>query len=632
MEIKFNKNDLLTLDTLRSLHSSNVSPNEKAKLISEKLMRYIIINEEVIYQFDKELILYNRIGNSKNGIKIDNYLITVVSQFISNSYDNLTNEEKNKAQENEKFTSIYTNNKINTYFPQLKTYLENSKINFKDPQLNKIHFKNCYYDFNSGKFRKRKEGKHFINYYIDREYFDPSEEAINKVKRDIKKIYPDKQDRDYLLMTYGLALTGQACKDQTILFLLGNGSGGKSTIIEICKLAFGKYVETVPSEFLSRNYTKIDKVINTYLKNPFIRISHMNEPEDTKFNDSLFKQWTDGKISSTSLYVDGTNQVTHYSKIAITSNTFPNIKIDSGTKRRIDSVTHKSKFIKRSDIEAGLEKIDETNHIYEGNENLLLELEKDEDYLNAFFFILSEYGYNCIHKIKVFGQSKNFEYTKEIILQNNDIIQDYIDRAILKTDSEKDRINREDIYKHFKEIYPKSHITQQQLQNSIKEKGFDYKCDLRANNMKGCFINIKFKSNNNVNFINGLDDQTPTEHQIKENNIKLVEENQELKSEIELLKDKIKKLEEQLNKKPEPKYESESEEEESEVEEEQPKPKNNEKPDPDGLDFFPDDDVLGSMINECMNSEGINDLILNKREPVRKGLQRFTNEDSCDFI
>jgi hypothetical protein len=33
-----------------------------------------------------------------------------------------------------------------------------------------------------------------------------------------------------------------------------------------------------------------------------------------------------------------------------------------------------------------------------------------------------------------------------------------------------------------------------------------------------------------------------------------------------------------------------------------------------------------------MNSEGVDDLKLNKRDPVRKGLQKFKNEDSCDFV
>ncbi len=131
----------------------------------------------------------------------------------------------------------------------------------------------------------------------------------------------------------------------------------------------------------------------------------------------------------------------------------------------------------------------------------------------------------------------------------------------------------------------------------------------------------------------GLDIKTPTE-------AKLAEENQELKSEIELLKDKIKLLETQLKAKPETKYESESEAEESEAEQVQKvkkvkEIKNEVKPDPDGLDYFPDDnndDVLGSMIEQCLTSEGIDDLVLNERDPVRKGVQRFNNDVSCDFI
>ena len=106
--------------------------------------------------------------------------------------------------------------------------------------------------------------------------------------------------------------------------------------------------------------------------NNFIRISHINEPEDTKIDDSLFKDHCDGKIQTTSLYKDGSNDFQHYSKMVFTSNTFPNIKIDSGSVRRVDSFTHTSKFIKDK------KSIDESKFIFYADLDFLKNVEKDE--------------------------------------------------------------------------------------------------------------------------------------------------------------------------------------------------------------------------------------------------------------
>ena len=117
----------------------------------------------------------------------------------------------------------------------------------------------------------------------------------------INKIYPNKADRDYLFMTLGLSLTGKSCSDQTMLFSIGVGSTGKSTIMELCKLLLEDYIFTLPKQTFTKGYAKIDKVLNTYAKRPYIRISHINEAEDAKINDSLFKDHCDGKIQTTSL-------------------------------------------------------------------------------------------------------------------------------------------------------------------------------------------------------------------------------------------------------------------------------------------------------------------------------------------
>ena len=522
--IKFETKDLLTFDEIEQLIIS-VRPNQKALIVSSKLINYLLINNDDFYRFDVEKVLYIKENND------DNYLITLITLFIEESYNNLSSKDQEILQLKYKksYDNIFRNIDVHKYLPQLLTYLTNNKINFSNAHLYEIHFQNGYFDFNTGTFKKRIQGKHFLNVYIKRDFNVPSKEDLDRVFSDIDKIYPNKADRDYLLMTLGLSLTGVSCADQTMLFLVGLGSTGKSTILELCKLSLEDYVFTLPKQTFSKGYSKIDKVMNSYLEKQHIRISHINEPEDTKIDDSLFKDFTDGKIQSTSLYKDGSNDFTHNSKLCSTSNTFPNIKIDTGTVRRINSYTHTSNFVKdRSDV-------DEKKHHYYADLNFLKDLETDEKYLNAFFNILSSYGYDWLTKKTIYAETENFKSTKNSIVSCNDIMQDFIDQHLIITRKDKDRISRVEMYDFFKSVNPKSFITPQQLFNQLKQKEIMFHDDYRHNKLKGCYTEIRFRNSSDPDIVEVDEAKVETE----ENNIDL---------KLKALEEENKALKEQLSK------------------------------------------------------------------------------------
>ena len=59
----------------------------------------------------------------------------------------------------------------------------------------------------------------------------------------------------------------------------------------------------------------------------------------SKIDDSLFKSFIEalGYVKTISLYKDGFNDIEHNSKVILTSNELPNIKIDSAVSSRIVS-------------------------------------------------------------------------------------------------------------------------------------------------------------------------------------------------------------------------------------------------------------------------------------------------------
>ena len=54
-------------------------------------------------------------------------------------------------------------------------------------------------------------------------------------------------------------------------------------------------------------------------------------------DDSIFKKFCEGICQITSLYKDGFNDIEHLSKVILTSNELPNIRIDTGVSSRIVS-------------------------------------------------------------------------------------------------------------------------------------------------------------------------------------------------------------------------------------------------------------------------------------------------------
>lgn len=539
--MKFQEKHLLTYAELELIITTPF-PSEKADIIKNKMKYYVLITEnenqkeKLYYRFDLDNVIYHK------EVYDENKIVTSISLLLEQSFKSLSDIERELMMNkySKLYRGIFKNSNITSWLPQVRVFLTNYDIQFNKPHLNEIHFKNGYFNLETNEFKAREIDKHFISHFINREYKETNDEMKEKVLSDIRKIYVDKEDLDYLLMTYGIALTGKSTTDQTILFLLGLGSSGKSTIIELIKLCCGDYIYTLPKQTFSKGYSKIDKVMNSYLKNPHIRLSHINEPEDVKIDESLFKDFADGNIQSTSLFQDGSNDFTHNSKLVFTANTYPNIIVDTGTERRVDSYTHMSNFVNDKEM------VDEKKNIYLGDKNFLSKAKTNEQYLNAFFKILVEYAYNLnTNKIK-YHQTENFKKTKSEVMCNNDIIQDFLDKSIIITNNDKDRIGKNEMYDLFKEEYPKKYLTNMQLFNSLKQKNLKYHSDYRKQGVKGCYIGVKY---NLKNYDSDDDDEDEPIKKLYPNLNKINEKD----NEVEELKKRIEELENMIKKKKEEK-------------------------------------------------------------------------------
>jgi phage/plasmid-associated DNA primase len=130
------------------------------------------------------------------------------------------------------FISTFSNAKISTYALQLIDKFKKDDI-IMDVTLNEIHFNNGYMDLLDLVFKQRDLTKHFVTQYIKRDYEPSTAPNRNIMMKEVRKIIPNKEDLDAVLMVFGSALTGDSCKEQTTMFILGNGNAGKSLFMSL---------------------------------------------------------------------------------------------------------------------------------------------------------------------------------------------------------------------------------------------------------------------------------------------------------------------------------------------------------------------------------------------------------------
>ena len=92
------------------------------------------------------------------------------------------------------------------------------------------------------------------------------------------------------------------------------------------------------------------------------------------------------------------------------------------------------------------------------------------------------------------------QVAKNDIVNSNDCIQDFIDKCLITDDN--GRIGKQEMRDAYVAMYPDKKISVLQMISALKDKGIEYKCDLRFNHVKGCFVGLSFKEEETSNALN----------------------------------------------------------------------------------------------------------------------------------
>jgi len=153
----------------------------------------------------------------------------------------------------------------------------------------------------------------------------------------LEKIMPDKRLRRFLQTWFGYCLTGDI-SEQVMVLLLGNGSNGKSTLLNCIDHVIGDYHMSLPIESLMRKEGKQGSGPSPDIARlPGARMVTTSEPETgAQFSESIIKQITGGEKIVARHLQESFFEFIPVFKVTVSMNNKPRIRgQDDGIWRRL---------------------------------------------------------------------------------------------------------------------------------------------------------------------------------------------------------------------------------------------------------------------------------------------------------
>jgi DNA primase len=173
--------------------------------------------------------------------------------------------------------------------------------------------------------------------------YDP-DAACATYDKALEKVQPDLTNRTYLHTVGGLCLTGDATPQQ-MWFWYGNGSNGKSTIVDIWSRLLGDYAQTIPIEtFLETGRSRTGDQATPHLVSLVgARLVRASEPaQGARLSESLIKEVTGGEPMKVRQLNKPFFDFKPQFKLIVSGNYKPEIRgIDEGIWRRVNLVPWK---------------------------------------------------------------------------------------------------------------------------------------------------------------------------------------------------------------------------------------------------------------------------------------------------
>ena len=305
----------------------------------------------------------HRWKRDKEGHHISKELSTTVAELYKTrgfywkkqaSLDSLDKDNLDKFESYSKTAFAIVNNLATTteknhFIKECSALLHNDK--FEEELLNEsahlLGFTNGVYDFKEKVFRNGRP-EDYISFSTNIKYvpYNPDSVEAQILKDFLAKVFVNEEMRIYSLDKMAMTLDGSIRSEQ-FLVATGNGSNGKTKLIELLSKALGDYYCIIPIALLTQKRAASNSAQCELERTKGRRFAVLQEPgESESINIGLMKELTGGdRIQARGLFKEPVEFKPQF-KMMLVCNDLPEVPSnDGGTWRRIRVMDFKSKFV-----------------------------------------------------------------------------------------------------------------------------------------------------------------------------------------------------------------------------------------------------------------------------------------------
>ena len=320
-----------------------------------------------------------------------------------------------------------------------------------------IGFRNGVYDLSLDTFRDAKPDD-FIslstqNFYYSYNWNDPCVIEINSF---LRKVFPKQDILRYVMKMFASFLDGDI-EEQFYIFT-GNGSNGKSKLVELFQMSFGEYVCTLPVSLITGKRTPSSSATPELARMKGKRLGVMHESNVSEsINLGLIKAISGGdKMYARALHSDPIEFRPTFQLLLLCNDKPKKIDpYDSATWRRIVVVNFSSTFVDVPDPE------DDTQFQKDNNLYKKLALWKE-----AFVWILVQYYIDLKRNGNQIPEQVIFDTNQ--YRKSNDFVGIFLKRYVERSAYSRDVIGASDLFAKFKIFYVENY----QESNRLKFENF----------------------------------------------------------------------------------------------------------------------------------------------------------------
>ena len=322
-------------------------------------------------------------------------------------------------------------------------FIEEKFEELLDSRPHLIGFNNGVYDLKMHMFRDGMPDD-YISHSTNHGYihYNPNIPEIEEINDFFSKIFTSEPLKNYVLDIIACIIDGSIAQERFYIFT-GEGSNGKSRLLDLIQKTVGDYYSTLPISLLTQKRAASNSAQGEIERTKGRRFAVLSEPnENDKINIGYMKELSgNDRILTRGLYKDPYEFKPQF-KMILACNELPEIpSADGGTWRRVKVIKFSSKFCE--------------NPTKPNEFHMDLELsEKFERWAEVFMTILIE-RHKSINPLKINEPREVLNETLKY-KSNNDIIGQYNTEKIIKDENSKERLSITEVYNDFRIWFAKN--------------------------------------------------------------------------------------------------------------------------------------------------------------------------------